>query len=45
MSEMPTYFFPEERITEVRENNYITRADIMNWMLPAGIIITAMFLR
>jgi hypothetical protein len=45
MSEMPSYFFPEENITEVRENSHLTRADITNWMFPAGIIMISTFLR
>jgi hypothetical protein len=45
MSEMPTYFFPEERITEVRENSQLTKADITNWMFPTGIFIISTFLR
>jgi hypothetical protein len=44
MSDLPTYFFHEEKISEVRENNPLTIADLTNWLLVTGIIITSIFL-
>jgi hypothetical protein len=44
MSELPTYFFHEEKISEVRENSQLTIAEVTNWLLLTGIIITSLFL-
>jgi hypothetical protein len=43
VSDLPTYFFHEEKISEVRENAQLTISDITNWLLLTGIIITSLF--